>query len=194
MAGLLSTELYQWPSCLFPASLDDINFSWAHTMFPFSFFWSRAVLFSCLHYTETKSRLSESLTSLPDFTAMSNIRWIHAHWRRTGSGGEGEWKVHRWCRRDKQKQSVIDEMSSNYGFRIVLSNRSVDVMGGWRWLKILPSNFIRKLRRKQGKVVKYLSRKPWEFIYCFPISLPDLRFAFARQKPGLILPRLLRLA
>lgn len=58
----------------------------------------------------------------------------------------------------------------------------------------VPSNFIRKLRRKQGKVVKYLSRKPWEFIYCFPITLPDLRFAFARQKPGLILPRLLRLA
>lgn len=69
--------------------------------------------FLCLHYNETKSRLTKTITLLPDFTAMSNICWIHAqkklHWKRgTGSVIEIKGENFRFtflhpCQVDKQK-------------------------------------------------------------------------------------------
>lgn len=98
--------------------------------------------FSCLHFTETRSRLTKMFALLPNFTATLEMCWIHAQWRHHWKWGvdiaeRGKkiisqvsflyffsfFSLHP-SQLDKQKQSVIDKMSSNYSPRIMFSNRS----------------------------------------------------------------------
>jgi hypothetical protein len=127
-----------------PASYD-INFSLYHneTKKCSLEFRGRVIedVFSCLHFTKTRSRLTKFFALLPDFTAtfenVLNTCAVMSRLEVRGKEPIKRGKIHRFLlflslflfshrpsQLDKQKQSVIDKMSSNYSPRIMFSNRS----------------------------------------------------------------------
>lgn len=133
---VLSHELHEWPSCLF-LTFYDICFFIITTSFNHARRWFCVYILPHRNLDWRKCDIASRLY------CNVTICWIHAHWASTGkpSVGEGEKDVRvTSCQLDKQKQSVIDKMSSNYA-----SNYAFDSISLWKcWENSIMSKVVRK--------------------------------------------------
>lgn len=98
----------------------------------------------------------ETVILLPDFTAMSNNCWIHAHFGGTGKLEDMEGNsCTTACQLGKHKQSVIGRMSSNYAFKLCFE--SIGVFDGYKPTELLGINYwipVEFLLTKRGTIFK----------------------------------------